>query len=91
MSINKKNISINVSSKIETSLVLSSNILDVFIKLIKINSTDKVIKISQFGSFCYKDSPTRVGRNPKTGESFAIKKRSKLTFNPSSRIRKILN
>jgi nucleoid DNA-binding protein len=91
MNTNKKNISANLSSKIGTPLEMSSKILDVFIELIKINSQDKAIKISQFGSFCYKKSPTRVGRNPKTGESFAIKKRSKLTFNSSAKVRKILN
>ena len=91
MGINKKNISASVSSKIDTSLDLSSSILDAFIELIIINSKDKIIKISQFGSFCYKNSPKRVGRNPMTGESFAITKRSKLTFNTSNRVRKILN
>jgi integration host factor subunit alpha len=91
MSINKKNISMNLSSKIGIPLDVSSNILDTFIELIKINSQNNVIKISQFGSFCYKNSPTRAGRNPKTGESFPINKRSKLTFNSSNKVRKTLN
>ena len=91
MSIEKKKISINISSKIDTPLAVSSNILDIFINLIKTNSKDKVIKISQFGSFFYKDTPSRMGRNPKTGELFAIKKRSKLSFNTSSKVKNTLN
>jgi integration host factor subunit alpha len=91
MSIEKKKISINISSKIDTPLAVSSNILDVFINLIKTNSKGKVIKISQFGSFSYKDTPSRMGRNPKTGELFAIKKRSKLSFNTSSKVKNTLN
>ena len=91
MSISKKNISVNISSKIEIPLKLSSSILDAFIDLIKRNSKDKVIKISQFGSFHYKKSPERAGRNPSTKESFVITKRKKLSFKSSNKIKNFLN
>ena len=91
MSISKKKISENLSSKIEITLNLSSNIIDVFIGLIKTNSKEKVIKISQFGSFYYKKSPERTGRNPKTKEPFVITKRKKLSFISSNKVKNILN
>ena len=66
MSIGKKDISRNISSKIKTSSSLSSDILDIFIDLIKNNSRDKVVKFNKFGSFYRKNTPSRKGRNPKT-------------------------
>jgi integration host factor subunit alpha len=91
MSICKKDISKNISSRIKTSLSLSSDILDIFIDLIKTNSKDKVVKFSKFGNFYRKTTPSRNGRNPKTKEQFLISKRSKLNFKSSNKVKAILN
>ena len=91
MSIGKKDISRNISSKIKTSSSLSSDILDIFIDLIKNNSKDKVVKFNKFGSFYRKNTPSRKGRNPKTKEEFIISKRSKLNFKSSNKVKTILN
>ena len=91
MSISKKDISRNISSKIKTSSSLSSEILDIFIDLIKNNSKDKVVKFTKFGSFYRKTTPARNGRNPKTKEEFLITERSKLNFKSSNKVKAILN
>tara|TARA_B110000003_G_scaffold252662_1_gene267420 strand:- start:425 stop:700 length:276 start_codon:yes stop_codon:yes gene_type:complete len=91
MSIGKKDISINISSKVKISSSLSSDILDEFIDLIKSNSKDQIVKFSKFGSFYRKISPSRKGRNPKTMQEFAITERSKLTFKSSNKVKSTLN
>ena len=91
MSICKKDISRNISSKIKTPSSLSSDILDRFIDLIKNNSKNKVVKLTKFGSFCSKTTPSRNGRNPQTKEEFIIKERSKLNFKSSNKVKAILN
>ncbi len=49
------------------------------------------IKLTNFGTFQIHQSPQRVGRNPKTKHEFIIPKRKKLTFKPSSSVKKDLN
>lgn len=42
------------------------------------------IKLSGFGAFQLRDKPERPGRNPKTGEKFAVAARRVVTFHPSA-------
>tara|TARA_B100000767_G_C19425990_1_gene393941 strand:- start:291 stop:566 length:276 start_codon:yes stop_codon:yes gene_type:complete len=91
MSLGKKDISKNISTKAQISSGLSSSILDTFINLIKTNSKDKIVKVSGFGSFNYKLSPKRMGRNPKTKENFVIEERLRPTFKISNKVKNILN
>ena len=91
MSLGRKDIIKNVSSKAFISSNVSSDILNSFIKLIKNNSKDKILKISSFGTFLTKKSPERIGRNPKTKEQFLISERSKLTFKSSNQVKSIIN
>ena len=91
MSLGKKDIVKNISSKTHFSKLISDRLLNSFINIIKNKTEYKTIKISNFGTFSYKKSPYRLGRNPKTKESFPITERSKLTFLSSNTIRKILN
>ena len=91
MSLGKKDIVKNISTKTQISTLASSQLLNVFIEIIKSQSKSKVIKISKFGSFYYKKTPSRLGRNPKTKENFPIQERLKLTYLSSNKVRKILN
>ena len=91
MSLGKKDIILNISSKAHISRLNSNLLLNAFIKCIKDNSVSKDIKISNFGTFFYKKTPSRIGRNPKTKENFQIPERSKLYFLSSNRIRNFLN
>tara|TARA_X000000368_G_scaffold325766_1_gene262796 strand:+ start:10540 stop:10815 length:276 start_codon:yes stop_codon:yes gene_type:complete len=91
MSLGKKDISINISTKAHISLITSSQLLNSFLEIIKKESNNSHIKISNFGTFYYKKSPSRIGRNPRTKENFPIIERLKLTFISSNKVRNIFN
>ncbi len=90
MSLGKKDIANNISSETFLDKSTSKAILESFINIIKSNRSN-YIKISNFGSFYYHQSPQRIGRNPKTKEEFTIPKRKKLTFKASSSVKINLN
>ena len=89
MSLGKNGIIKNIKSKAQISD--SKAFLEFFVDLLKKNSKQKIVKISNFGTFYTKNTPQRLGRNPKTKEEFIISKRSKLFFKPSNKIRCIIN
>ena len=91
MSLTKKDISKRITSEMKLSTKESSFIVNAFLDVIKKNVNNSIVKINGFGSFCYKTTPKRIGRNPKTKETFEIKARKKLKFNPSNHVRNILN
>ena len=91
MSLGKKDIIKNISSKAQISYSSSSKVLESFIKYITTKSTNYPVKISNFGTFHYHKTPERVGRNPKTKEEFTISKRSKLSLKVSNNIKKLIN
>ena len=91
MAIIKKNIVKNITESSNLSTNDSLLLLESFLNLIIANSKTKKTKITGFGSFAFKATPERVGRNPKTNESYLIKAFKRFTFNPSIRIKKILN
>ena len=91
MSLGKRDIVKNISAEAHLTNLISSEILNCFISLIKSNSVNKTIKISNFGSFYYKKTPKRFGRNPKTKETFPIPARSKLTFLSSNKVKNLFN
>ena len=90
MPISKKDLSLKISSKLEMSKNDSLDIVDTFFKFF-ISENQNRISIHSFGTFFYKISPQRVGRNPKTKQEFIIKERKKLCFSPSDFIKKSLN
>ena len=91
MSLGKKDIVKDISSKAHISSSQSNQLLNSFISSIKSNSNKKLVKIPNFGTFYYKKTPSRIGRNPKTKEKFPITARSKLYFLTSSKVRKLFN
>ena len=91
MSFGKKDICINISSKALIPKDKSKDFFETFLNLVSSKSKSKVVKISNFGTFYCKNTPQRLGRNPKTKEEFVISKRSKLFFKPSNKIRSIIN
>ena len=91
MSFGKKDICINISSKALIPKDKSKDFFEAFLNLVSSKSKSKVVKISNFGTFYCKNTPQRLGRNPKTKEEFFITKRSKLFFKPSNKIRSIIN
>ncbi|MDA9611008.1 HU family DNA-binding protein [Gammaproteobacteria bacterium] len=91
MSLSKKDISKNISTKAQMHNKYSEKFLNNFLAIIINYSKKNHVKISNFGSFYMKESPTRKGRNPKTMESYNIHKRRKLKFNTSQKIKELIN
>ena len=91
MSFGKKDICNNISSKALIPKDNSKEFFSKFLNLVTSNSKSRKVKISNFGTFYTKNTPQRLGRNPKTKEEFIISKRSKIFFKPSNKIRSIIN
>ena len=70
MSFGKKDICINISSKALIPKDKSKDFFETFLNLVSSKSKSKVVKISNFGTFYCKNTPQRLGRNPKTKEEF---------------------
>ncbi len=87
----KFSISKSVSKELGISVKDGKEITESFIKLITDNFPLKDIKISGFGVFYSHKSPRRIGRNPKTKESYIIWPMNKLSFKASNKIKKLLN
>ncbi len=49
------------------------------------------VKLVQFGTFTVRKKSSRVGRNPRTGETMEISKRSMVTFKASKGLREKIN
>ncbi len=91
MSLTKKDI-IKLISKIpNTNLSDAESFLNEFIYIIKDKSKNNIIKIKNFGTFKYRQTPKRLGRNPKTKESYIIHPRDKLHLTISKEVKRTLN
>ena len=91
MSLGKRDISKNISSKTRITSKDSLKILNKFIEVISTQSNNKNIKISNFGTFYKHTSPKRLGRNPKTKKEYIIPQRSKIAFKASKNIKNFIN
>tara|TARA_A100001388_G_scaffold176628_1_gene132170 strand:- start:229 stop:501 length:273 start_codon:yes stop_codon:yes gene_type:complete len=90
LSVTKKDLAKNISNKLGLSRKDSLFFVQNFFKAL-INNKSKSININKFGTFSYKKTPKRIGRNPKTLEEFSIKSRQRLTFQPSDKIKQTIN
>ena len=91
MNFSKTNIIKNISKKSLVSSGDATSILESFLLLIKNKSKLRSVKLSGFGSFSFKKTPKRLGRNPKTKDSYIIPVLNKLNFKPSNKIKEKLN
>ena len=91
MSFTKSNIAKNIALKTSISKKSAKQLLDKFIQVVVSASDKKQVKISGFGTFVRKKTPSRIGRNPKTGEEFKISERSKLNLILSNKIKEKIN
>ena len=91
MNFTKTNIVKNISKKSLVSAGDAKNILESFLLLIKHKSKLKSVKLSRFGTFSLKKTPNRLGRNPKTKDSYIISERTKLNFKPSNILKDSIN
>ena len=88
---NKKTISKNISNHLNINQKLSNMIVNAFIKIVIHSLKDKDVKFSSFGTFYESKTPKRIGRNPKTKESYIIKSMTKIKFKASNKVRKTIN
>ena len=91
MNFSKNNLIKNIAKKSLVSIEEASSILESFLLLIKGKAKLKSVKLSRFGSFSFKKTPKRLGRNPKTQDSYIIPELNKLNFKPSNKIKDKLN
>jgi len=90
LSVTKKDLAKNISQKLGLSQKDSLFFVQNFFKML-IDNKSKNININKFGTFSYKKTPKRIGRNPKTLEEFSIKSRLRLTFQPSDKVKQTIN
>ena len=91
MSLTKNDIINNINKNLSLSSSEASSIFESFLFLIKSKSKSKSIKLSGFGTFSFKKTPKRAGRNPKTKDSYIIPELYKLNFKPSSKVKEQIN
>ena len=87
----KSDIAKNIADKTSLSNQKAKQLLDIFIQVVVSGSIKQQVKISGFGTFTRKETPSRIGRNPKTGEEFEISKRTKLNLISSNKIKEKIN
>ena len=90
MSLSKKDLANNISEKLWLSKKDSLIFVQYFFKTLIDNKTNNIC-INNFGTFMYKKTPKRIGRNPKTLQEFDIKARQKLVFKPSDEVKRGIN
>ena len=90
MSVTKKDLAKNISQKLGLSSKDSLFIVQHFFGVLVDNKASN-INLNKFGTFIYKKTPKRIGRNPKTLQKYEIKPRQKLTFKASEEIKQNIN
>jgi nucleoid DNA-binding protein len=91
MNHNKTDIVKDISKKSLVSSGDARNILESLLSIVKNKSKSRSVKLSNFGTFSFKKTPKRLGRNPKTKDSYIISELNKLNFKPSNKIKEKLN
>ena len=91
MNFSKADLVKNISKKSLVSAGDARNVLESFLSLIKNKSKLRPVKLSSFGTFSFKKTLKRLGRNPKTKDSYIIPELNKLNFKPSNKVKENLN
>lgn len=92
MNYSKKHIAKALSKDLDVSLIDSKKIVDLFfLTQSNVLKKNKYVKISKFGSFRRYVAPTRVVRNISTMEEFELKKRNRIKFKSSNKVKNIFN
>ena len=92
INLTKKDLTNSVYMQIGFSKHISENLIDEFFSLILINlKKEKIVKLSDFGTFTLRTKNSRVGRNPKTKERKNISKRDVVLFKPSKEFKNFIN
>ena len=88
----KKDLVNIVYMQIGFSKQISENLIEEFFTLIIENlKKEKMIKISNFGTFSIRLKKSRTGRNPKTKEEMKISERNVVLFKASKEFKEFVN
>jgi integration host factor subunit alpha len=88
----RKDLARAIHEKLGYSQRSASDLVDtVFASLKQTLLMEELVKIVQFGTFTVKKKTSRLGRNPRTGDSMEIAPRSMVSFKPSKILREKLN
>ncbi len=89
--ITKSDISFSLSKKKGFSHLLSKKIVQDLIDTLMILIKDQNLILKNIGSFKIIYKNRRIGRNPKTLQTYSIPSRKVISFTPSKKLLKILN
>tara|TARA_B100001027_G_scaffold111015_1_gene76569 strand:- start:470 stop:763 length:294 start_codon:yes stop_codon:yes gene_type:complete len=92
INLTKKEIINSIYMQLGFSKKICENLLeDFFLILLEELIKNKIVKISNFGTFTLRYKKSRVGRNPKTLEKSIISERNVILFKPSKQLKKYIN
>ena len=92
INLTKKDIVNSIYMQIGFSKKISENLLDDILNTLIDNLIkNKIVKISNFGTFSIREKKERTGRNPKTKEKKTISSRKVVLFKPSKQFKKFVN
>ncbi len=90
--ITRKHLANAVHEQIGFPKQTASTIVDRFFDCLKeALLTEEDVKLVQFGTFKVRQKSPRIGRNPRSGESIEITRRSMVSFKPSKMLRDRVN
>ena len=92
INLTKKDLVNLVYMQLGFSKKISEHLIDDFLDTIVDNlESQKMLKISKFGTFSIREKKSRLGRNPKTKEEKIISKRNVILFKPSKEFKDFIN
>ena len=92
MNLTKKDLSLILKKELKLSVDISDSLVDEFFQAIKTTlRSQKNLKLSGFGSFEIFTTKERVGRNPRSMESYKIPSQKKVRFSSTSKAKYFLN
>ena len=90
--ITRKHLAVAIHEQIGFSMQISCALVDAFFERLKESLlAEKDVMLAQFGRFKVRQKTSRMGRNPRSGESIEITKRSMVSFKPSKLLRDKIN
>jgi integration host factor subunit alpha len=88
----RKELAQAINEKLGISQRSASELVDqVFSTLKQTLLNEESVKLVQFGTFTVRNKAPRMGRNPRTGETMEIAKRSMVSFKASKSLRQKIN
>ena len=88
----KKDLINSIYMQIGFSKSISENLIDDFLTTITKNlQSEKILKLSKFGTFSIRSKKSRMGRNPLTKEQKIISQRDVVLFKASKEFKDLVN